>query len=188
MEKMHDEIQKIIDEVKRSEQNEFEDIIKDAKKKLNDIREWDVTLKDEIEFFDPTLSYELTGYRPINKEQGLDFNPDWFTETRKTFQRTGKYCQYKRNSKAYADFWIKEYIRCREGLTVNNYTVTGDHYFFLNYYQLMDLSTQKAGTGRLYDFPKFFVAQYEFFHYLEMCKKLRKNVVLMKARGVGHTR
>lgn len=185
MEKMHDEIQKIIDEVKRSEQNEFEDIIKDAKKKLNDIREWDVTLKDEIEFFDPTLSYELTGYRPINKEQGLDFNPDWFTETRKTFQRTGKYCQYKRNSKAYADFWIKEYIRCREGLTVNNYTVTGDHYFFLNYYQLMDLSTQKAGTGRLYDFPKFFVAQYEFFHYLEMCKKLRKNVVLMKARGIG---
>jgi hypothetical protein len=34
-------------------------------------------------------------------------------------------------------------------MTANVYTITGDHYFFLNYYQLMDLtSTTKAGEGR----------------------------------------
>jgi hypothetical protein len=42
--------------------------------------------------FDPLLSYEITGYRPLTTTQGLDFNPDWFIETRKEFERTGKYC------------------------------------------------------------------------------------------------
>ena len=40
---------------------------------------WDYVLEDEIEFFDPECSYELTGYRPIDETHGLDFNPDWFT-------------------------------------------------------------------------------------------------------------
>lgn len=181
-----EEIQKIVEEVKEKEQQEFKEIIQEAKRNLDKDRKWDVESRDEIKFFDSTLSYELTGYRPINKEQGLDFDPSWFTEVRDTFTRTGNYCQYRPNTKAYADFWTQEYIRCREGMTVNGYTITGDHYFFLNYYQLMDLtSTKKAGEGRLYDFPKFFVAQYEFFHYVEMCKRLKKNAALMKARGVG---
>jgi len=28
-------------------------------------------------------------------------------------------------------------------------------------------------------------AQYEFFHYYELCRILRRNVCMMKARGVG---
>ena len=67
-------------------------------------------------------------------------------------------------------------------MTVNGYTITGDHYFFLNYYQLMDLSTSKAGEGRMYDFPKFFVALYELFHYIELCKRLREHADLMTPR------
>lgn len=180
-----EEIQKIVDEVKNKSDNT--DVIENARKTLDTKREWDVKLQDSIEYFDPNLSYELTGYRPINKDKGLDFNPDWFTEVRETFKRTGHYCQYKENCKAFADFWTQEYIRCREGMTVNGYSITGDHYFFLNYYQLMDLKTSKAVEGRLYDFPKFFVAQYEFFHYIELCKRLRKNAVLMKARGIGYS-
>ena len=39
---------------------------------------WDIKINDPIEYFDPRLSYEITGYRPINETQGLDFNPDWF--------------------------------------------------------------------------------------------------------------
>lgn len=41
---------------------------------------WDVKKDDPIEFFDANLSFELTGYRPINDTKGLDFNPNWFTE------------------------------------------------------------------------------------------------------------
>ena len=70
-------------------------------------------------------------------------------------------------------------------MTSHGYTITGDHYFFLNFYRLPNLKTAKAGTGRSIDFPDFYVAQYQWFHYLEMCKRLRKNAALMKARGLG---
>lgn len=149
-------------------------------------KEWDFTIDDLIEYFDPDLSYELSGYKPITTTKGLDFNPDWFTETRDTYLKTGHYCKYPKRTKAFNEFWDKQYKRCREGMTVNGYTVTGDHYFFLNFYQLDDLtSASKAGGGRIRSFPKFFAEQYKYFHYLELCKRLRKNCVLMKARGVG---
>lgn len=183
------EIQQLVEETKEKAL-EFtpEQQLKEAKERYYS-NYWDFPKDRELEFFDSRYSYEITGYRPINDKQGLDFDPSWFTETRETFKRTGHYCSYPRNSKAYADFWDNEYLKCMDGLTVNGYTITGDHYFFLNYYQLMDLtSPKKAGEGRMYDFPKFFVAQYEFFHYLELCKRLRKNAVLMKARGVGQER
>lgn len=159
-------------------------IIEEAKLKRKG--EWDVKIDEPILFFDASLSYELSGYKPINDTQGLDFNPDWFTETREKYLKTGHYCQYPRKTKAYSEFWDEQYRRCRSGLTVNGYTITGDHYFFLNFYQLDDLtSAKKAGGGRLRSFPSFFVEQYKYFHYLELCKLLRKNCALMKARGVG---
>ena len=57
--------------------------------KVRDQSGWDVKKEDPIPYFDANLSYELTGYKPINKYRGLDFNPSWFTEARDTFVRTG---------------------------------------------------------------------------------------------------
>ena len=163
---------------------EIKNIIQDQKKLHK--KEWDVDLSMEIEYFDPNLSYELSGYKPINNESGLDFDPNWFLDTREAFLRTGHYCTFPRKTKAFNDFWDTQYRRCRDGMTVNGYTITGDHYFFLNFYQLDILTgTSKAGGGRQRSFPNFFVEQYKYFHYLELCKRLRKNCVLMKARGVG---
>ena len=119
---------------------------------------WDVTLDTEIKHFDPTLSYELTGYRPVDEERGLDFNPEWFTE---------------------------EHRRCNQGYESHGYRITGDNYFFLNYYRLKNTDVSQAGTGRETTFPSFFSKQYEYFHYIEMCEKLKKDVCALKARGVG---
>lgn len=177
-------VQKIIQEIKHKEDQEFKDEITSLIKARKG--EWDVTINEDIPFFDSNLSYELTGYKPIDATHGLDFDPNWFTEAKEGFLRTGHYCTYKPGTKAYNDFWDTEYRRCRDGMTVNGYTITGDNYFFLNYYQLMDLtSADKAGAGRKYDFPSFFVKQYEYFHYVELCKKLRLNAIGLKARGVG---
>ena len=33
--------------------------------------EWDVPIDQEIKYFDASLSYELTGYKPINETEGL---------------------------------------------------------------------------------------------------------------------
>lgn len=176
-------IKEIIEQVSEKEHEEIKQMIVEEKQKRKG--KWDITINDKVEFFDARLSYELTGYRPINENKGFDFNPEWFTEVRETFKRTGHYCSFPKKSKAYSDFWTREYTRCRDGLTVNGYTITGDNYFFLNYYQLANLETSKAGEGRMMDFPSFYVCQYEWFHYLELCKRTRKNAVLMKARGVG---
>lgn len=186
-----DEIQLIVDEVKKKQQEED---TKEAKKlvdeyrieRSNDKTYWDITKDMKIECFDPTLSYELTGYRPIDETYGLDFDPSWFTEVRETFLKTGKYCSYLPRSKRWDAFWKEQYTRCKYGMTSHGYTITGDNYFFLNFYQLPVVDMDKAsGEGTNESFPVFFASQYMFFHYLQMCRVLHKNAALMKARSIG---
>lgn len=186
-----DEIQLIVDEVKKKQQEED---TKEAKKlvdeyrieRSNDKTYWDITKDMKIECFDPTLSYELTGYRPIDETHGLDFDPSWFTEVRETFLKTGKYCSYLPRSKRWDAFWKEQYTRCKYGMTSHGYTITGDNYFFLNFYQLPVVDMDKAsGEGTNESFPVFFASQYMFFHYLQMCRVLHKNAALMKARSIG---
>lgn len=186
-----DEIQLIVDEVKKKQQEED---TKEAKKlvdeyrieRSNDKTYWDITKDMKIECFDPTLSYELTGYRPIDETHGLDFDPSWFTEVRETFLRTGRYCSYLPRSKRWDAFWKEQYTRCKYGMTSHGYTITGDNYFFLNFYQLPVVDMDKAsGEGTNESFPVFFASQYMFFHYLQMCRVLHKNAALIKARSIG---
>ena len=186
-----DEIKTIIEEVKEKERQED---IKEARElveqfrteRTNSLDHWDVTKEDKIEYFDPELSYEITGYRPITKTKGLDFNPEWFLETRKQFEKTGKYCPYVPGSKRYSEFWREEYIRCKYGMTVNGYTITGDNYFFLNFYQLPLVNEKSAsGQGLNRGFPKFFESHYRYFHYLQLARETHKHAALMKARSIG---
>ena len=169
--------------------NELKEDIKIEEKKLQESQskfKWDVPKNSDIDYFDASLSYELTGYIPINDKSGLDFNPKWFTEARDTYEKTNKYCAYLFGSKKFREFWTEEYRRCRDGYTSHGYTITGFHYFFLNYYTLPLINKVKeAGSGRPEGFPDFTVAQYTWWHYLDFCKKKRKNAALMKARGLG---
>lgn len=179
------EIQTLIQDTQEKSKSETQTLPEHIQ---NSSEEWDVPISQNIEYFDSTLSYELTGYKPINATKGLDFNPDWFTEARDTYNRTGHYTQFKNGSKAFRDFWIEQFKRCKYGLTINGYTVTGDHYFFLNFYRLKDLvNVTEAGGGRNEIFPNFLEGQYEWFHYLKMARKLKLNACMMKARGAGYS-
>jgi hypothetical protein len=145
-----------------------------------------VPIDEEIKYFDPELSYELTGYRPITMEQGLDFDPTPFREMAITYQNTGKYTEFPNGSVPNRKFWNREMDRLKNGLTVGKYRITGDHYYFLNYYRMQTvLEDAAAGTGREYNFPSFLSKQYEWFHYVEMAEKLGLNVGALKGRGVG---
>lgn len=156
--------------------------------KVRDQSGWDIKKDDPIPYFDANLSYELTGYKPINKYRGLDFNPSWFTEARDTFVRTGHYTRFRRNSRSWRAFWKEQFIRCKYGMTSHGYTITGDHYYFLNFYRLKDLdNVEEAGMGRQEIFPNFLEGQYEWFHYLKLARKLRMNACMMKARGAGYS-
>lgn len=143
---------------------------------------WDVKIGDEIEFFNPRLSYELTHYRPINEKDGLDFNPDWFREDAINKLTKGTYSGTVKGSKPYVEFWKERFRRCNEGYETNGYRIPGDYYFFLNFYNLKNSS--KNTIFQDYSFPNFFVFQYEFFHYAEMCEILEKDLAVLKSRGI----
>ena len=147
---------------------------------------WDFGPNDKIEYFDSTKSYYITKYRPINDTEGLDFDPDWFREDAIHKLKTGNYSGLQPGSKVHRDFWRERKERCIEGYEVNGYRVTGDNYFWLNFYRLKDSKEDtKASSGRELSFPRFFVFQYEYFHYVEICEILKKDVGLVKARALG---
>lgn len=183
------EVSKTVEELIKKVDPEFVEAIphveKIEEKPITKTTGWDVSIDSKIEFFDPTLSYELTGYRPVDEERGLDFDPGWFIESRRIKERSGKYCAYPPGTKKYNDFWTEEFRRCNYGYESHGYRITGDNYFFLNYYRLKNTDVSQAGSGRDTTFPAFFSKQYEYFHYIEICEKLKKDVCALKARGVG---
>lgn len=142
---------------------------------------WDYGPDDPIEFFDRTKSYYLTKYRPIDMENGLDFELSLFTEDAKTKRETGSYSTFLEGTKAYADFWDERFNRCTFGYEAGGYRITGDNYFFINFYRLISAASDTGDE----DFPGFTNVQYEWFHYVEMCEKLKKDVIALKPRGVG---
>ena len=149
---------------------------------------WDVKIGDPIEYFDPDLSYEVTGYRPINDTRGLDFDPNPFSEMAQLFEKSGYYTTYLPKSKLYNDFWTEEYRKCQDGVTYNGYTITGDHYFFLNYYRM---KTPVKGLDNIdgskfeETFPTFCTEQYKWFHYVALCEYTNLDCNALKPRGVG---
>lgn len=147
---------------------------------------WDIKLKEPIRFFDPKLTYEITKYRPVDEEEGLDFDPDWFREAAITKARTGRYSNFPIGSLSHRKFWLREIDRCIHGMEANGYRITGDHYFFINYHVLLNVSkVTQAGQGRPETTADFWSKHYEYFHYIEMCEKLGRDVIAFKARGVG---
>lgn len=175
---------KITEEEEISELRRQLEIDKKKEKARKNKDSWDVKIGDDIDYFDPELSYELSGYRPITMTKGLDFDPSPFTEAGRIYEETGHYCTYQKGKLAF-DFWSEQMRRCKEGYTVGKYTITGDHYFFLNFYRLLNVANiKKAAEGRDETFPDFFAKQYEYFHYIDLCEKLGKDVIALKARGV----
>jgi hypothetical protein len=153
---------------------------------MNKIKKWDIPLGQPVTYFDPELSYELTKYRPITMTKGLDFDPTPFTIPATSKKVTGRYTNLPIGSKSHKDWWSEELRRCKEGYEYNGYRVTGDHYFFLNYYILMNVKNlARAGQGRTETQPDFWAKHYEYFHYIEMCEILGRDVIAFKSRGVG---
>lgn len=176
------------EEIKKKEEKQddgfFEDVrVLEHRKRNGD---WDVPLDEEIHYFDPELSYEITGYRPISMTDGLDFDPAPFSEVARIYEKNEKYTDFPEGSKPYRDFWKEQFRRCVEGYQVGKYRITGDHYFFLNFYrmQTVNLDNTKSVRGRKQSFPSFLSKQYEFFHYVEMCEYLGMDVCMLKARGL----
>lgn len=57
---------------------------------------------------------------------------------------------------------MREIERMRSGYEVNGYRITGDNYYFLNFYRMQTINEGAvSGTGRTENFPSFLAKQYE---------------------------
>ena len=75
-EELKKQLQEMLGDQKEDTTEQFEYTATDFYKKRDGL--WDVAVTEDVLYFDPELSYELTGYRPINETQGLDFDPTPF--------------------------------------------------------------------------------------------------------------
>ena len=107
-------------------------------------------------------------------------NTQYFREAALNREKYGYYVDAPTGSKDYLDFWRREQQRCLHGLTIGDTTITGYHYFYLNYCPILkvpdeiamgDTATVAASIeNRDLQFPAFWDGDYEFFWVFELAK------------------
>lgn len=117
---------------------------------------------------------------------------DYFRERAIFFEKNGKYTNIPPNSNPkseYADFWKEELKRWKYGLIreTDGEWIPGYLYFYWNYSPIWLVQSKKGSKQgeRVKKFPKPWLGDYIFFHYLDQCRCNGKHAKNLKSRGVG---
>lgn len=150
-------------------------------KKLSDVITVDnglVTIHyDRMHFKDTHLcSPALNRYKQREKEEG-----------------EGYFCPFNMDIQfeQWRDFWAREKSRCLNGYTAKNgIEITGDHYFYLNYFPIIRSKKIKEVDGeaiyeREFGYPDFYDGDWLWFHLLYYARVHNKHFVTLKARRKG---
>lgn len=153
----------------------------------------------------PTLQYineegELVDYQDGRKQIDIT-NPhiledlDFFRERAIFFEKHGKYTHLTPNGNPksdYARFWKEELRRWKYGLVRSDGEwIPGELYFYWNYSPIWLVeatnkgSKKKSRGERIYKFPKPWLGDYLFHHYIHSAKESGEHAKLLKTRGVG---
>lgn len=120
-------------------------------------------------------------------------NSDYFRQTAKIWQDTGKYTNLKPNSNPNSEFgkWIREERRRGWEGCVNPETgmwVTGDHYWLLNYCPMHLVVKRDDGLEmRATRPPKFWDGQFLVNHYIWQSRLEGHHSAYLASRGKGKT-
>lgn len=108
------------------------------------------------------------------------------------FEKNGRYCPFPPNTQPYFDFWDEERRRCLEGYTTpeGDITVTGYHYFYLNYCTIQVAVDRTLHDGtviaeRKQKFPRFYDTDHDYFHSIDRCRRENKHLIVLKGRRKG---
>lgn len=118
---------------------------------------------------------------------------DYFRPTAIHYQKTGRFTDLRPNANPNSEYgkWIDEEVRrCFEGYVreSDGEWITGDYYFFLNYYPILqakkkDKNSRKA--NRVLDFPKVWDGHYYKFHYINIARQNGHHGAELASRGKG---
>lgn len=121
---------------------------------------------------------------------------DFFREKAIFFSTHKKYTNIPPNPNPksdYAKFWRRELKRWKYGLIrpSDGEWIPGGLYFYWNYcpiWQTLETGIDKGGKTRgerVYEFPKPWLGDYLFYHYMEQGREAGQHGKLLKTRGVG---
>jgi len=113
------------------------------------------------------------------------------------FIEHGYYTNALPGTKDFYEFWDQEQHRCLYGYTVGEgtdteITITGNHYFYLNYCPIDRSIDEELPDGtviakRERTFPAFYDGDHEYFTAIDTCRKTNKHMTVLKARRKGYS-
>lgn len=102
-------------------------------------------------------------------------NTRYFSEAAQYYLKHKVYTHALQGTLEHDSFWTEEVRRCNEGYTVGDRTITGDHYFYLNYspirrviYDKHNKLTKAVSKG--ISLPDFWDGDYNFFWAKEIAR------------------
>lgn len=120
----------------------------------------------------------------VRNQNGLWVNSDLLREAALHYNKYRYYTSAPWGSKDWLDYWTEERRRCIEGYSVAGVKITGDHYFYLNYYPINkteDTSAKKSKKS--YGLPDFWDGDYNYFWIREIARNgVLDSIGLDKAR------
>lgn len=98
--------------------------------------------------------------------------------------------QAPEDSYEYQDWWLEQDRRCREGYSAGGTSITGLHYFYLNFWKIRAkgrsmIEGEMTRKGLMA--PKFLDIDYEFFWEVEKARKLGLDLLVLKRRQAGYS-
>jgi hypothetical protein len=102
----------------------------------------------------------------IRNPQGLWINSNAFREEADYFLKNGYYTPEPWGSPDWIKYWETQLERCINGYTVGGASITGHHYFYLNFNQIKVEKDKK----KIITFPDFWDGDYDFFWTTDIAK------------------
>lgn len=89
----------------------------------------------------------------------------------KAVKGDGYYCEDPWGSPAWQAYWQEQLDYCIDGFTVGNWRITGHHYFYQNFTQIMVAVQISADVAeKKLKFPDFWDGDYDYFWSLEIAR------------------
>lgn len=90
-----------------------------------------------------------------------------------------------RDSMYYESFWLENREYILNGFDVGGRHITGDHYWYLNFWPIRGLNHKTGRKGIIN--PRFLDMDADYFTQIDRARELGKNVCVVKARQKGFT-
>ncbi len=117
-----------------------------------------------------------------------------FQEAAIHFKKYGYYCAAPAGTYEYRQYWDEQVDRCLNGYKSGDMSVSGYHYFYLNFCPILrtvtdsyEITGNRTSARKILDFPAFWDSDYDYFKFVEAAIKAGQHVVVLKARGKGYS-